>query len=172
MAFHDEQREKEAPREADQSDTVSEHSDSQSEPFGQAAGACHQPAAQSDVCDRGQRMYQIHGQVACNPALYSGHRTHERPHPGRDQECTFANGETANVNWTLRLRYHTTPPASTNIGILERGTVRVTRSPARPLTWTMKQFQYPVQDTPRRSCWSGKSPWRVCQEGPHQLRLR
>ena len=38
---------------------------------------------------------------------------------------TFANGETAKVNWTLRLRYHTTPPCrcSTNIDTLEQGTV-------------------------------------------------
>ena len=47
-------------------------------------------SAQSDLCDPGQRMYHIHGQLACNPAFYSGHRTHEghhllSVHPGRDQ---------------------------------------------------------------------------------------
>ena len=62
-----------------------------SQPFGNKVdGACHQPSAHSDLCDPGQRMYQIHGQLACNPAFYSGHRTHEGPHllsvhPGRDQ---------------------------------------------------------------------------------------
>ena len=54
-----------------------------------ADGACHQPTAQSDLCDPGQQMYQIHGQLACNPAFYPGHRAYERPHlllvhPGRD----------------------------------------------------------------------------------------
>ena len=91
-----------------------------SQPFGNNAdGACHQPSAQSDLCDPGQRMYQIHGQLACNPAFYSGHRTHEghhllSVHPGRDQ-VHFCKRRDRKVNWTLHLRYHTTPPCSTSI---------------------------------------------------------
>ena len=62
-----------------------------------------------------------------------------------ETKFTFANGETARVNWTLHLRYHTTPPRSTNIDVLEQGTVpillsispsthlNVTRSHARSL---------------------------------------
>ena len=42
-----------------------------------------------------------------------------------ETKFTFANGETARVNWTLHLRYHTTPPCSTNIDILEQGTVPI-----------------------------------------------
>ena len=45
-----------------------------------ADGACHQPSAQPDLCDSGQWMYQIYGQLACNPAFYSGHRTNEGHH--------------------------------------------------------------------------------------------
>ena len=62
-----------------------------SQPSGNKAdGACHQPSAQSDLCDSGQWMYQIYGQLACHPAFYSGHRTNEghhliSVHPGRDQ---------------------------------------------------------------------------------------
>ena len=29
----------------------------------------YQPATQSDLCDSGQWMYQIYGQLACNPAF-------------------------------------------------------------------------------------------------------
>ena len=55
-----------------------------------------------------------------------GHRTYEKPHLLLAQtKFTFANGETAKVNWTLRLRYHTTPPRSTNIDILEQGIVPI-----------------------------------------------
>ena len=61
-----------------------------------------------------------------------------------ETKFTFANGETARGNWTLHLRYHTTPPCSTNIDVLEQGPVpillrpssthlNVTRSHARPL---------------------------------------
>ena len=42
-----------------------------------------------------------------------------------ETKFTFANGETARVNWTLHLRYHTTPPCSTNIDVLEQGTALV-----------------------------------------------
>ena len=42
-----------------------------------------------------------------------------------ETKFTFANGETARVNWTLHLRYHTTPPCSTNIEVLEQGTVPI-----------------------------------------------
>ena len=83
-----------------------------------------------------------------------------------ETKFTFANGETAKGNWTLHLKYHTPPPASTNIDILEQGAVpillsisqmrnlymtlsthlNVTRSHARLLAWIAKQFQYPVQD--------------------------
>ena len=42
-----------------------------------------------------------------------------------ETKFTFANRETAKVNWTLRLKYHTTPPCSTNIDILEQGTVPI-----------------------------------------------
>ena len=70
MAFHDASimNEKEAVHEKlVQSDTVSEHN---SQPFGNKAdGTCHQPSTQSDLCDPGQRLYQIHGQLACNPAF-------------------------------------------------------------------------------------------------------
>ena len=50
-----------------------------SQPFGKKA-------------DGGQRMYQIHGQLACNPAFYSGHRIHEghhllSVHPGQVHFC-------------------------------------------------------------------------------------
>ena len=66
----------------------------------------------------------------------------------------FASGETARVNWTLHLRYHTTPPCSTNIDVLEQGTVPIllSISQMRNLYMTIehihavKQFQYPVQD--------------------------
>ena len=57
---------------------------------GSSRRPCHQPSAQPDLCDSGQWMYQIYGQLACNPAFYSGHRTNEghhllSVHPGRDQ---------------------------------------------------------------------------------------
>ena len=42
-----------------------------------------------------------------------------------ETKFNFANGETAKVNWTLHLRYHTTPPCSTNIDVLEQGTVPI-----------------------------------------------
>ena len=42
-----------------------------------------------------------------------------------ETKFTLANGETARVNWTLHLRYHTTPPCSTNIDVLEQGTVPI-----------------------------------------------
>ena len=90
MAFHDayEHHEKEAIHgKLIQSDSVSERnlSVTTSQPFGNKAdGACHQPSAQSDLCDPGQRMYQIHGQLACNPAFYSGPHLLS-VHPGRDQ---------------------------------------------------------------------------------------
>ena len=42
-----------------------------------------------------------------------------------ETKFTFANGETARVNGTLHLRYHTTPPRSTNIDVLEQGTVPI-----------------------------------------------
>ena len=54
-----------------------------------------------------------------------------------ETKFTFANAETAKVNWTLHLRCHTTPPCSTNIDILEQGTapilVTMTRSRVRLL---------------------------------------
>ena len=56
-----------------------------------------------------------------------------------ETKFTFANGETAKVNWTLRLRYHTTPPCSTNID-LEQGTVPIllSISQTRNLYMTME----------------------------------
>ena len=42
-----------------------------------------------------------------------------------ETKFTSANGETARVNWTLHLQYHTTPPCSTNIDVLEQGTVPI-----------------------------------------------
>ena len=75
---------------------------------------------------------KIHGQLACNPAFYTG-SNHEEPyflqvHP--ETKFTFrVNGETAEVN-AEPLHDH-------------RG---ATRLHVRHLAWTVKQFQYPVQD--------------------------
>ena len=93
-------------------------------------------------------MYQIHGQLACNPAFYSGHRTHERPHllsvhSGRDQ-VHFCKRKTAKVNWTLHLRYHTTPPCSTNIDVLEQGTVPILLSVSQ-----MRNLYMTIEHTPQ-----------------------
>ena len=111
-----------------------------SQPSGNKAdGACHQPSAQPDLCDSGQWMYQIYGQLACNPAFYSGHRTNHllSVHPGQDK-FTFANGETARANWTLHLRYHTTPPC------LEQGTVPILLSISQ-----MRNLYMTVEHTPQ-----------------------
>ena len=74
-------------------------------------------------------MYQIHGQLACNPAFHPGIEPMKNlisySYIPAETKFTFANGETAKVNWTLHLRYHTTPPRSTNIDILEQGTVPI-----------------------------------------------
>ena len=109
-----------------------------------------------------------------------------------ETKFTFANGETARVSWTLHLRYHTTPPCSTNIDVLEQGTVPILLSVSqmRNLYMTIehtpqcdkitcKAFGMNRQAVPvyrtctRRSRWSCKSEgaWRNCSQGPHQLCL-
>ena len=57
---------------------------------------------------------------------------------------TFANGETARVNWTLHLRYHTTPPCSTNIDVLEQGTVPILLSISQ-----MRNLCMTIEHTPQ-----------------------
>ena len=70
-----------------------------------------------------------------------------------ETKFTFANRETARVNWTLHLGYHTTPLCSTNIDVLEQGTVPILLSTSQmrnlymTIEHTDKQFQYPAQDT-------------------------
>ena len=61
-----------------------------------------------------------------------------------ETKFTFANGETAKVNWTLHLRYHTTPPCSTNIDILEQGTVPILLSIGQ-----MRNLYMTIEHTPQ-----------------------
>ena len=61
-----------------------------------------------------------------------------------ETKFTFANGETVRVNWTLHLRYHTTPPCSTNIEILERGTVPILLSISQ-----MRNLYMTIEHTPQ-----------------------
>ena len=81
MAFHDAY---EAIHEKlIQSDTVSEHNLSVTTNHTLLTTKLMAPVkktAQPDLCDSGQWMYQIYGQLACNPAFYSGHRTNEGHH--------------------------------------------------------------------------------------------
>ena len=42
-----------------------------------------------------------------------------------ETKLTFAKKQTAEVNWTLHLRYHTTPPCNTNIDTLEQEAVPI-----------------------------------------------
>ena len=133
MAFHDayEQHEKDAIHEKlIQADAVSEQSMTTTPCGNKADGAYHQSTAQSDLCDPGQRMCQIHdGQLACNPAFTQAIEPMKNlisySYIPAETKFTFANGEAAKANWTLHLRYHTTPPCSTNIHILEQGTVPI-----------------------------------------------
>ena len=149
MAFHDayEHPGKKAFHEKlMQPDTTQSVRHNKSQPSGNKAdGTCHQPSAQPDLCDSGQWMYQIYGQLACNPAFYSGHRTNEDiiSYEYIPAE-TFANGETARVNWTLHLRYHTTPPCSTNIDVLEQGTVPILLSISQ-----MRNLYMTIEHTPQ-----------------------
>ena len=61
-----------------------------------------------------------------------------------ETKFTFANGETARVNWTLHLRYHTTPPCSTNIDVLEQGTVPILLSISQ-----MQNLYMTIEHTPQ-----------------------
>ena len=61
-----------------------------------------------------------------------------------ETKFTFANGETAKVNWTLHLRYHTTPPCSTNIDVLEQGTVPILLSISQ-----MRNLYMTIEHTPQ-----------------------
>ena len=92
-------------------------------------------------------MYQIHGQLACNPALYSGHRTQDiisYQYIPAETKFTFASGETARVNWTLHLRYHTTPPCSANTDVLEQGTVPILHGISQ-----MRNLYMTIEHTPQ-----------------------
>ena len=61
-----------------------------------------------------------------------------------ETKFTFANGETAKVNWTLHLRYHTTPPRSTNIDVLEQGAVPILLSISQ-----MRNLYMTIKHTPQ-----------------------
>ena len=61
-----------------------------------------------------------------------------------ETKFTFANGETARVNWTLHFRYHTTPPCSTNIDALEQGTVPILLSISQ-----MRNLYMTIEHTPQ-----------------------
>ena len=61
-----------------------------------------------------------------------------------ETKFTFANGETAGVDWTLRLRYHTTPPCSTNTDVLEQGTVPILLSISQ-----MRNLYMTIEHTPQ-----------------------
>ena len=61
-----------------------------------------------------------------------------------ETKFTFASGETARVNWTLHLRYRTTPPCSTNIDILEQGTVPILLSISQ-----MRNLYMTIEHTPQ-----------------------
>ena len=61
-----------------------------------------------------------------------------------ETKFTFASEETAKVNWTLHLRYHTTPPCSTNIDILEQGTVPILLSISQ-----MRNLYMTIEHTPQ-----------------------
>ena len=70
----------------------------QAKPFSNKAdGASHEPSAQSNLCDPRQRMYAIHGQLACNPAFYSGYQTMKDlisyQYIPAETKFTFANGD-------------------------------------------------------------------------------
>ena len=69
---------------------------------------------QSNLCDPGQRMYQIHAIQRFRPSMKDLIFYQYIP---AETKFTFANGETAKVNWTLHLKYHTTPPASTSTSL-------------------------------------------------------
>ena len=134
MAFHDayEQHEKDAVHEKlIQADTVSEQSMTATAKQSLLATKLMAPV----INPQHNTTYAILDN-GCTRSMGSWHaiqRFTQAIEPMKDlisyssaeTEFTFANGETAKVNWTLRLRYHTTPPCSTNIDILEQGTVPI-----------------------------------------------
>ena len=143
MAFHDayEYPGKKAIHEKlIQSDAVSEHvRHNKSQPFGNKAdGACHQPSAQPDLCDSGHAIQRFTQAIEPMKDVIS------YEYIPAETKFTFANGETARVNWTLRLRYHTTPPCSTNIDVLEQGTVPILLSISQ-----MRNLYMTIEHTPQ-----------------------
>ena len=99
-----------------------------SQPFGNKAdGACHQPSAQPDLCDSGctRSMGSWHAIQRFTQAIEPMKDIISYEHIPAKTKFTFAKRKTARVNWTLHLRYHTTPPCSTNIDVLEQGTVPI-----------------------------------------------
>ena len=61
-----------------------------------------------------------------------------------ETKLTFANGEAAKVSWTLHLQYHTIPPCSTNIDVLEQGTVPILLSISQ-----MRNLYMTIEHTPQ-----------------------
>ena len=78
-----------------------------------------------------------------------------------ETKFTFASGETAKVNWTSHLRYHTTPPCSTNIDILEQGTVPILLSISQ-----MRNLYMTIEHTPQCDKITRKAFGMDCQAVP------
>ena len=78
-----------------------------------------------------------------------------------ETKFTFANGETARVNWTLHLRYHTTPLCSTNIDVLEQGTVPILLSISQ-----MRNLYMTIEHTPQCDKITCKAFGMNCQAVP------
>ena len=147
MAFHDayEQHEKDAARKKlIQSDTVSEQIMTANQSFlatkmmAPVINPQHNPtyAILDNGCTRSM------GSWKCNLLQYIPAET----------KFTFANGETAKVSWTLRLRCHTTPPCSTNIDILEQGTAPILLSISQ-----MRNLYMTIEHTPQCDKTRGKA---------------
>ena len=136
MAFHDayEHHEKEAIHgKLIQSDAVSEHNLSVATNHSLLATQLMAPVINPQhnpiyaILDNGcaRSMGSLHAIQRFTQAIEPMKDIISYQYIPAETKFTFANGETARVNWTLHLRYHTTPPCSTNINILEQGTVPI-----------------------------------------------
>ena len=147
MAFHDayEHHEKKAIHgKLIQSDTVSEHNLSVTTNHGLLATKLMAPVINPQrnptyaILDNGctRSMGSWHAIQRFTQAIEPMKDIISYQYIPAETKFTFANGETARVNWTLHLRYHTTPPCSTNIDVLEQGTDRSSSASVRCGTFT------------------------------------
>ena len=153
LAFHDayEQREKDAMYEKlIQVDTVSEQSTTATAKQSLLATKLMAPVTNPQhnptyaIPDNGctRSMGSRHAIQRFNQAIEPMKDLISYSYIPAETKFTFAN-------WTLRLRYHTTPPCSTNIDMLEQGTVPILLSvsdaePAHDHRLLVLLVEYPV----------------------------